>query len=237
MSMLSDLQSKKIGVFDLLAMGFGLYLQHFRSFASIFCVLLLPFLVFIQVATLHPPTNIVGIIATILFYVFYFIFVIPVYTVVFAVFTEEYVMGNRPQLNTAMKHIWSRVLPLTGLNIKFSIIGGLRTLLLIIPGLIYYVNNVYYSYAFILRGQQGKSAFQYSRMLVKGSWWKVWAFFVVGGLVAFGLNILIGKILAPVIPNAPTVVAIVSNTVASLFSLWVGIGGVLLFLNLDFQKR
>ena len=237
MSMLSDLQSKKLGVFDLLAMGFGLYLQYFRSFASIFCVLLLPFVVFVQIATLHPPANSVGIIAVILLYILYFFIVAPVYIVVFAVFTEAYVMGNRPQLNTAMKHVWARILPLTGLNIKFGIIYSLRILLLIIPGIIYVVNNAYYSYAFILRGQQGKSAFQYSRMLVKGNWWKVCAFSVLGSLLAFGLPILIGKILAPVIPNALTVVAIVSNTVSSLFSLGVGIGGVLLFLNLDFQKR
>ncbi|MGC1309035.1 MAG: hypothetical protein WA885_17550 [Phormidesmis sp.] len=237
MSFLSELQNKKLGVFDLLAMGFSLYLQHFRSFASLFGIVLLPFSIVINVLALYPPSNNFALISSLLFYLVYFFIVIPVYMIAFAVLAEGHVADKNPQISTALNHILSQLLPLTGLSLRYGIAYALRSVLLIVPGIIYAVNNYYYSLAFILRGQRGKAAFQYSRTLVKGNWWKVFSFFLLVMLAAFGLPMFVGRILTSFISNSPTLVAIVSNVIASLVSLGFGIGGVLLFLNLDYQKR
>lgn len=237
MSIHSDLQNKKLGLFELMAMGFDLYLKNFRSFFSLFCLTLLPFSIIFQFLALNFAPNPSLLIPYYLFFIFYFFAVIPVYTIALAILTEGYIVGKKPQINVAIRQILSRILPLTSLNIRFGFIFLLRFLLLIVPGVIYAVNNGYVALAFILRDQRGKAAFKYSRALVKGNWWKVFFFYLLIYITSFGLQALMNKILSSVIINSPTLVTILSSTLSALVGLGVGISGVLLFLNLDFQKR
>ncbi|BAY13986.1 hypothetical protein [Calothrix sp. NIES-2098] len=239
MSILSDLQTKKLGLFELLAIGFDLYLKHFRSFSSLLCVIL-PFSIIFQILSSNSPSiflNPIVFISYSLLLIFYFFIVIPVYIIVFVILAEGYILGENPQINVVTRGILPRIIPLNCLGIKFNIILILRFLLFIVPGVIYLVNNAYYSYAFILRDQRGKAAFQYSRSLVKGNWWKVFFFYVLLYIIIFGLRVLMKKILSSLILNSPILVAILSDTLASLVSVGVGISGVLLFLNLEFQKE
>jgi hypothetical protein len=233
---LSDLQTRKLGLFELIALGFDLYVKHFRSFFSLLCIVL-PFSIIFQILALNISTNSILLIPYYLFLIFYLFIVMPVYNIIFAIFTEGYILGENPQFNVAFRRILSRILPLIGLNIRFGIIFYLRLLLLIIPGVIYAVNNGYYALAFILRDQRGKAAFQYSRSLVKGNWWKVFSFYILVYIIIFGLQALMNKILITITANSPTLVAILSNILASLVGLGIGISGVLLFLNLEFQKQ
>ncbi len=237
MSILSDLQTKKLGLFELIAIGFDLYLKHFRSFFSLLCVAILPFLIIFQILILNVSSNSILLIPFGIFYIFYLFVVIPVYTIAFAILTEGYILGENPQLNVVIRRILSQILPLSCLNLRFGIIVGLRLFLLIIPGVIYAINNGYCGFAFILRDQRGKAAFQYSRSLVKGNWWKVFFFNVLLNIIIFGFQAAMNKILSNVIVNSPASVTILSSTLASLFTLGVVISGVLLFLNLEFQKQ
>lgn len=232
MSILSDLQTKKLGLFELLAIGFNLYLKHFRTFLSLL-LLTLPFTIVIQIL---PPNSSNLFFA--IFALFYFLIVVPVYTIAFSIVTERYILGEKPELKSVLRRVLSRLLPLTSLNIKFGIIYFLRCLLLLVPGIIYLVNNGYFGLAFILRDQRGKAAFQYSRALVKGNWWKVFFFYLlIFFLIPFGIQAFMSRILSSVIANSPILVTILSSTLVALISLGVGISSVLLFLNLDFQKR
>ncbi|MBD2775076.1 hypothetical protein [Iningainema tapete] len=146
-------------------------------------------------------------------------------------------MAEKPQLKIVFKRILHRILPLIGLNIRCGIIYFLRCLLLIVPGIIYIVNNGYYANALILRDQRGKAAFQYSRSLVKGNWWRVFFLNLLSFITVVGLQAIMNKILSSVIANSPILISVLSITLANLVSLGVVISGVLLFLNLDFQKR
>jgi hypothetical protein len=237
MSILSDLQTRKLGLFELIAMGFDLYLKHFLRFFSFFCITLLPFLILIQIFALNPTQNSFFLVFIWIFYIFYFFVALPVYSLALSILTERYTLGENPHLNIVIRQALLRLLPLIGLSIRFFINFYLRLLLFIIPGIIYAVNNGYYALALILRDQRGKAAFQYSRSLVKGNWWKVFFFNILTLIIAFGLQILMTRVLNNVIANSPVLVAVLSGILAILLTLGVPIGGVLLFLNLEFQKR
>jgi hypothetical protein len=236
MSILSDLQTKKLGLFELIVMGFDLYLKHFRSFFSLLCILL-PFSIISQILVLNLSSNSNLLIPFWLFYIFYFFVVIPVYGIAFAILTEGYILGENRQLNVAIRGILSQIIPLNCLSIRFFTIFYLSFLLLLVPGVIYGVNNGYYALAFILRDQRGKAAFQYSRSLVKGNWWKVFFFYVLFYIIIFGFQVVMNKTLSSVIVNFPVLVTILSSTLAMVVSLGVAVSNVLLFLNLEFQKQ
>ncbi|MBD2303169.1 hypothetical protein H6G80_32660 [Nostoc sp. FACHB-87] len=194
---------------------------------------LLPFLIIFQFFS-FDSNPILGI----LFIIFYVIIVFPVYVNGLTILTEGYVLGENPQIDVAIKRILSRIIPLTGLSIRFGIICFLLSLLLIIPGIIYAVNNSYYGQAFILRGQTGKAAFEYSRSLVKGNWWKVFLLSIISSIIISQYEKWIAKILNRVLIDFPALVAIIGDIISiNLVAAVTIISGVLLFLNLEFQKQ
>jgi hypothetical protein len=237
MSILSDLQTRKLGLLELIAMGYNLYLKHFRIFFGLLCIILPFLIIFEALVKLLPSNPILWIIPYMFFGAFYSLVVIPVFTSALAIIAEGYILGENPKLNVAIRRALHLILPLIGLNMRFFIIFYLRLLLLIVPGVIYGINNSYFILALILRDQRGKAAFQYSRSLVKGNWWKVFFFSVLIVLLAYGLQILINKNLGNVIINSPVLVSILSSIISNLAALGVGISAVLLFLNLEFQNR
>lgn len=237
MSMLSDLQNKKLGLFELIAMGFDLYLNNFRIFVSLLCITNLPFSIIVNSLSPYVSFNPSLSILSFSIYLFWLIFVIPFYSGASAILTENFIMAEQPQLKIVVKQILHRILPLTSLNIKFSIIYFLRVMLLIVPGIIYAVNNGYYFLSFILRDQRGKAAFQYSRSLIIGNWGRVFFFNLLTVIPVFGFQVIINKVLSNVIANFPILIALISSTIVGLVGHGLVISGVLLFLNLDFQKR
>ncbi|MBD2169536.1 hypothetical protein H6G04_34835 [Calothrix membranacea FACHB-236] len=239
MSILFKLRNRKLGFFELLVMGFNLYLKHFRSFFSLVCMIS-TFSAIFQ----FFPLNIIEFlfngnyfICYLLFTLFYFFVVEPVSTIIFAIFVESYILGGNPQLNITIQGILPRIMQLNWLSITFNTIFMLRLLLIVVPGVIYLVNNIYYYLAFILRDQKGEAAFQYSRALVKSNWWEVFFFYVLSGIITFVSNELMNKIISSIIINSPISVTILSSTLTSLVLFGVGISKVLLFLNLEFQKK
>jgi hypothetical protein len=237
MNILSELQSRKLGLLELISIGFDLYFKNFRLFLGLYCILL-PFSIIILFSNLGlSSSNPVLPILYFLFYLFYFIVVIPSYTAAISIIIEGLVLGERPQLQVVVRRIFSCILPLIGLNLRFSINYFLRFILFIVPGIIYVINNGYYATAFILRDQRGNAAFEYSKTLVKGNWWKVFFFYLIVSLTNFGLLRIFSKILSIAIANSPILVAVLSNALTGLVGLGVGVSGVLIFLNLEFQTR
>ena len=236
MSILSDLQTKKLGLFKLIALGYDLYLKHFRSFFILLC-LMLPFSIIFQILSLNIPLNSILFIPLSIYYSFYIFVIIPTYVMAIFIFTEGYVLEENPQFDVVIRKILPRIIPFIGLSLRYIIGYFLRLLLFFVPGIIYSVNNGYFAIAFVLRDQRGKAAFQYSRSLVKGNWWKVFFFTMLVLTTNFGLEILTSTVLNSIITNSPILVAVLSNILTSLVLVGVGISSVLLFLNLDFQKQ
>jgi hypothetical protein len=233
MSMITKLQSRKLGLVDLFAMGFELYLKNFKAFLTIFGATLFPYTLILSFIQLYnnPPSLLPVLLNSICT-----LAILPIYTIALAITVDACVAEGNPQFDTVLRRVTSGFLPVFSSNIKYQIIFFLRFLCLIIPGVIYLINNNYFAFAIILRGQRGRAAFQYSRSLVRGNWWKVFVLNVLAGIAAFGLQILVKKILSPLMSNSPVLVNIFSDTLSGLVALGIGISAVLLFLNLDFRN-
>lgn len=238
MSTLSELQSRKLGLLELISIGFDLYLKNFTLFLGLYCIALPFSAIFILFNS--PGVTISNPVLPILyffFYLFYLIVVIPGYGAATSILIEGLILGQRPQLKVIFRRILASILPLVQLNLRFSINYFFRFLLLIIPGIIYLVNNGFYATAFILRDQRGKAALEYSKTLVKGNWWRVFFFYLITGLINFGLLRILDKILSIAIANNPTLVTVLASALTGLVGLGVGVSLILLFLNLEFQTR
>ncbi|GAA6618622.1 hypothetical protein [Scytonema sp. NUACC26] len=238
MNILYELQSKKLGLLELISLGFDLYLKKNRIFLSTILIHLPFTIILIGFATsLNYSQNSFLWFLYYIFYFFYIFVIVPIYGSTLSILTETCVLQEKIQPKAIAKRIFSRILSISGLWMKFSIIMSLRSLLLIIPGIIYGVNNGFCLTSFILRDQRGKAAFQYSQSLVKGNWWKAFFFSLLTYLISFGLQGIFRKILSSAIANSPILVAVLSTVLTQVIALGVSIAAVLLFLNLEFQKQ
>ncbi len=243
MSIISEIQSRKLGLIELLTIGFDVYLKNLKSILAIFCTIVFPFIFFFY---LNINLNQNGFISTgillILSLVFLFLLVITIFInfAAIAVITDNYIHGRKTKYKSLAKLILSRFIPLFLLGLRFNIICFLRDLLLFIPGLIYGVNNGYFALAFILRDQRGKAAFYYSRSIVKGNWWRVFFFSSVFGFVSLVFSVASTIVLNRFLNFIPfmndLVVSVLSLAFSALIAASCQTCAVLLFLNLEFQK-
>lgn len=231
MSILSELQSKKLQVLELIALSYNLYLKNIRIFLALNCTVL-PF--FVIISTINP--NSFGLLFSAFYLVFYYFIFIPLYSASICILVENCVLNKEIQIGSSIRKIRYFALPILSLSIRFILNFSGRVLLFIIPGIIYYMRNQFFIPALVLRNQVGKATFQYSRMLVRGNWWRVVLYNFVIYIASFGLFHVVTKI-TKIFIGFPLLAVLVSLVLYIFVSFGVSISGVLLFLNLDFQKR
>jgi hypothetical protein len=117
-------------------------------------------------------------------------------------------------------------------------LGGLIVLgllfLLIVPGLIW---ALYYSlalYVVALRGLSGKSALDYSKALVKGQWWRVFALLLIFELLGLAVVLILG---VPFFFLEHPVLDVVDNTLGDFAAAWSLVLTTVLLLNTDYVRR
>ncbi|MEH2125900.1 hypothetical protein [Nostoc sp.] len=238
MSILSELQTKKLGLLELISLGFNLYIKKNRLFLGLFLIYL-PFSIILTVLSNYllsyrDKLYFWGLIPIVSIS---YIFANSIYSATICIFTESSVLQEDIQPKAVVKWILSRILPLIGLEIRFFITFYLLSCLLVIPGIIYFINNDLYFHAFILRGQRGKAAFLYSRTLVKGNWWKAFFLMLLTYLIVWGLQAIFYKIFNITVANSSILITLISSALIQLIFLGFGICKVLFFLNLEFQKQ
>ncbi|MBD2525180.1 hypothetical protein [Nostoc sp. FACHB-133] len=235
MSILSELQSKKLGLLELISLGFNLYIKKNRLFLGLFLIYL-PFSIILTVLSYYLLLYGYILYLWVLISIFY-IFVYSIYSATLCILTESCVLQENIQPKAVVKWVLSHILPLIGLEIRFFITSYLLFLLLFVPGIIYFINNDFSFHAFILRGQRGKAAFLYSRTLVKGNWWKAFFFALLTYLISGGLQAIFYKIFNITVANSSILITVISTALIQLILLGFGICKVLFFLNLEFQKQ
>jgi hypothetical protein len=156
-----------------------------------------------------------------------------VYYITIAITVENYLL--KKDVRKLSQKVYSRLFPFILLTIRFLVHFYLRVLLLIIPGVIYAVSNIHFGLAFILRDQQGKSAFKYSRKIVEGNWWRVFFIFFLFFSLNIGCYFIFKKLLGFIIHKS-LLLEILSSGLSSLVGILPSIGMILLFFNLDFLK-
>ncbi|MBE9251841.1 hypothetical protein IQ226_22595 [Dolichospermum sp. LEGE 00240] len=232
MSILSELQSRKLGLVEIIVFGYEIYFKNIKFFLIQFCVLILPWATMLQILQQYRDF----VLFTQLCVWFYLLIVIAIYAMSLVIATENLVLNKETRFKSLMSQIFPNIGTAINLNFKFTIGLILRLFLLIVPGIIYGINNGYVLYTFALRGQKGKAAFNYSRTIVKGNWWRVFFFSLLTTFSVFGLQLILQKILK-IIPFLNSLsVSLLSTLIPQFILLGMGIAGVLLFLNLDYQK-
>lgn len=239
MSILSELQSRKLGLIELILMGFDVYFKNLKPILLAFAVILLPFMIIlgalVYLVQIDPNRSVI-------LWIWYLGFLILVllmsliYFIALSIITENFVNDRKTSYQSVVRQIASSFIPLFLLGIRFGINYFLRCLLLFIPGIIYLVNNQYYGLAFILRDQRGKAAFAYSRSIVKGNWWRVLFFGFLSNFVIFGLQKIFSKALNTVPLINDFIASVLSQVLPQFIAIGIGVGAILLFLNLDYQK-
>ena len=281
MSILSQLQSRKLGLIELLFMGCDVCLDNLQPILMVLIttwlsavMILLPLGVLIikffsVFSWQNSPSGLFQGILVALFAITLSLLAIVLITILVYFFvgisliTDNVVNERYTSYQSIVDKTISSLLPLFSLSLRFflncllrclpllilviiSAISGQYSRLLFIPILyiatiililIYAVKNHYYGLAFVLRDKKGKEAFTYSRSLVKGNWWRVFFF---GFLVLFVLSTL-QSAFTVVLSSSPYLNNIWFTSLAricyQLVVIGANIGGILLFLNLEFQKR
>jgi hypothetical protein len=90
------------------------------------------------------------------------------------------------------------VLPILWVSFLTSLIVGLWTLLLIIPGIIFSMYYVFSGYSVLFDGKRGLEALRFSKSMVKGRWWSVaWRVGVTGLFFGILVSIAVFILTAP----------------------------------------
>ncbi|GEM_PF-1193494 len=148
---------------------------------------------------------------------------------------SERVEGRCAGFGAALKHALSRWLPAIGTGLLESIIVGFLTLLLIVPGIIWFVFYTFSICVVSLRDRSGSRALSYSKQLVAGRWGAVaWR---VAGLtfLPIGATVFVG-IASAFAPDEP-LLSLLSDILADLLFAYLVVGVVVLFLNLEAVER
>jgi len=121
----------------------------------------------------------------------------------------------------------------TGIILGFCLLG--LTLLLIIPGIIFYIYWMFSIFVVVLMDKSGKDAMDYSKSLVKGRWWQVFGYTVLFSL----LGIIVGVFASIPFLFMPEgiVTTFIDNMVFDILMAYFTIVSVVFFLELDATKQ
>ncbi|MEM7536665.1 MAG: hypothetical protein AAF639_31065 [Chloroflexota bacterium] len=152
--------------------------------------------------------------------------------VIMLIVTEDMLYDRRtPLIPTITPRIGS--LLLLGLRFVWGVLW--RSLLLIVPGIIYSIRHGFYPMAHVLRDQRGGAALEYSRRTVEGNAWTVFWFTFLIAIISGGLSSLITSLLALLLNVV--FASFLASIFSGLLSTLLYSGMVLLFLNLEFMRN
>ncbi len=144
--------------------------------------------------------------------------------------------GKTVSFGQALKKSLSRWPVAIGTNIMLGIFLLGLTLLLIIPGIIYYVYWIFVLYIVVLHDKSWKSALDCSKAIVKGRWWKVAGYSLVFALFSFIVGIIVGIIPYWFLPEN-FLTSIFSDTLIDIVASYFTVVSVIFFINFDSTKK
>lgn len=114
------------------------------------------------------------------------------------------------------------IIPVIVNSILVTLLIALGSILLIIPGIIFFVWYNFATYSIILDRKNWKEAFSFSKYLVVGRWWSVaWRIFAI--MVFFSLiSLLLQFIIVLIVENinaSAITLSVISNSISSLINI------------------
>ena len=232
--MYSELRNTEFGIIDLLKYGWKIFQKNFLA------ILIITLLVDFPLSLLDIAVSATGAVTP---GIYQLSLILSIYTnIAVMLIVEKEILGSRIQATAALKKARTRWSAAVATGFLFGILFLLR-LLLIIPGVMFLVNTAFFVHAVGLRNQGWKAALDYSRNLVKGSFWKVFYTFFVTYLIIFFIPLFIFNLLIRAISDLAgqgATLGIFVDVIISLFSaiasyLYV-VTGTVFFLNVDYRK-
>jgi hypothetical protein len=232
--MYSELRNKEFGIIDLIKSGWQIFQKNFFSIFVILLVISFPFNTLVSLAALANVSPV---------YIEFQLggFLSLWLLIALQLITEHDVLDRKITAWSALKRAASRWPSALGASILFGFLIILR-LLLIIPGIIYFVNTAFFLHAVGLRNQGWKAALDYSRNIVKGHFWKVFfTSFSIWLTVSFFPNLifsyLVGVILGLIGQGSNLfLLHFIPACFADLTIFLNVIVGTVFFLNMDYRK-
>ena len=143
--------------------------------------------------------------------------------------------GESINTDDALKKALSMWTKVVSTNILLGIFLFGLTLLLVIPGVIYYVYWVFTIYVVLFNGKTGKSAMDYSKGIVKNRWWRVAGYSFAFGILGFIVGITVGIPYWFLPENIIT--SVVSDTLIDIALSFFTVISIVFFVNFDATKK
>jgi hypothetical protein len=236
-----DITTERLGLGEVIEYGWAYFRLNFWKILLIFLIIYIPINIGLSFIPLDEMIEEHGLrelrtYQNIVRLTEFFIGVIA--TMALAHLLEQSILGRPVTWHAALVHSLSRwpAAIITGISAGLIILG--MTFLLIVPGIIWALYYVFWTYVVAVRGISGKDALDYSKRLVKGQWWRVFGYMLAIGI----LNLLVSVVfMAPnfliplFMPDLDGVVVdVVFDTVGDLVSAMFLCMTFVFFLNNDY---
>jgi len=243
-----------MGLGETLDAAFRLYKSSWKLFVGASALLLIP-LNFIQSfltrenlgVLLHPDRrplpepNATSAFATFGFVLITFLIVNPFLTALFARATSQIYLGKTPELSETLRFARSKIPSILLITILtfLAVVGG--TVLLIIPGIIFYVRFTFGTAAMVVEDVRGRKAMKRSWRLAKGRFWPLLGTLFIASIITSFVSGAIGlplSLAAQVIGPGAWPLAALGNSLASIIARpLVVIVVVVLYFDLRIRKE
>ncbi|MDC0833945.1 hypothetical protein CKA32_001164 [Geitlerinema sp. FC II] len=245
--MQQTLQKANAEVGDYFDLGWTIFKENISTFATFTLVINLPLIVISQF--IPQPETPEGTIeftsSNITILVVFYILAIVLGTMsalATHIVSERAVLRQSIDAKTALQLAVPKIAITVVVSLVASLIIGVGTVLLVVPGIYLAVNLAFIGQAIALR-DCGFDAFQYSRNLVKGQWWKVFGRFLIIGIGFFIIFIVLGFIVGFLVgifaafPIVQLVLNVLLSLVIALAGYFMSVVYTMLFLNLDYVRN
>ncbi len=227
---------RKLDFFDIMSEGLKIFFFKFGEMCWLALVAFIPSSLMVVVLTKAFPVeqatiNPLSILMVFLVLLAQLIAGLIV-SVSMAVIIEKVVENKTISFAEAVKYAASKWGKAFTTSLLASVITFGLSLLLVIPGIIYWTYYSFVLYVVALRDKHGKEALNYSKALVMGQWWRIFGILLGLGIIFGIFDAIITYPLRKISENP--YFAIIPNAVSLFLAMIFGVMSVVLFLNNDF---
>jgi hypothetical protein len=238
MSKIRDITQLKYSVGDIFAVGWNVFSRNFVHYVILVLIVYLPILIamqFLPVDLIFEKYGMDGVFYLDLLIRIILPFILGISTMAIAISTHSYVTSQSVDLYGDLKSAIYRWPSFIGTSILAGLIVTIGFMLLIVPGIFYFVNYSFFVYVVALRRLGGKSALDYSKHLVEGQWGRVLGITFLLGicllLISYPVNLLIG-----LLPQG-YISLVLGEIIGRIFGAYFSVTWAIFFLNTDFLKH
>jgi hypothetical protein len=227
-----DIKKKQFSIGEILSLAWQKYTDLFQTILVIILIIYIPINIILGFVPIDDSWEGILLYYRVIQLLEGFIGIIATMAIAFAV--KQSLEGKRIEFGPALKKAlfkWPYAF-VTNLILGIFLLG--LFLLLIVPGIIFYVFWMFTLYVVVLKDIHWKSALDYSRSIVKGRWWTVFGYSIVFGLISLGVALGLG-IITIFVPET-YFTTLVIDTVLDIMIAFFTVVYAVFFINFDYTK-